>query len=358
MPEYNNTFDMLNNNAFLSQEKEPENTQKAELVAKIEKENPYAKYTPEIKTQEEQESDLQSKFLRSQNNNLINDKSNTEQPDKNDLILSSTQQSVENKKNTLSQEAQETADIKDQIEQQRYRNTGIPYFDYKENLTLGDIFLAKNILNLDLSYANMNLNANVKNTDVKKARSEIAEIHKASSNLLNSIEDYDSHDESHEYGNSFNRWLLDKSGGLINFADKEDVRIVANTNQDVYEIAKIMKGGEKLAVDDRKQAREIYGNATRSREYYLNMMAKTFKNAANNANEKYSTNLDLGVNMSAAEDMKIKLLNSMANNLDEASKSEILKLNKEFYKQKRAYQLLQEKGDAGINEAIHLLYSN
>ena len=29
MPEYNNTFDMLNNNAFLSQEKEPENTQKA-----------------------------------------------------------------------------------------------------------------------------------------------------------------------------------------------------------------------------------------------------------------------------------------------------------------------------------------
>ena len=104
---------------------------------------------------------LQEAFINYKN---TNPQSQNTPLDTNNLMFADTQ-TKENITNTYNPQETQSQEEFNHLQQattpKLYRNTGISYFDNKEHLSPADAFLAKE-LGINLSYVNMDLNANVK----------------------------------------------------------------------------------------------------------------------------------------------------------------------------------------------------
>lgn len=142
------------------------------------------------------DDNTKQQFLNSkQNNSKQNNQDST--IDINNYITPSnvTQDTIQKAQqaNTLSPNAQDTINLAQEIQQvtkpEYYRNTGIEYFDKTKDLTLGDIFLAKQMgLNLQRIDMNINMNANVRTRDINKAYENTSILNNATDQLMQGLD--------------------------------------------------------------------------------------------------------------------------------------------------------------------------
>lgn len=236
---------------------------------------------------------------------------------------------------------------------QKYRNTGIAYFDNKEHLSIADAFLAK-YLGADIREIDMNVNANVKKTDVGKIAGELTDIFSAGKNMADSLEDYENAGNAGDYSARLGRWITDKTGGVINVSSEGNQKVLSNSVRDTYDVAKALSDGKTTNLDKEK-AKDLVDNTAKTREMYYSGMLTGYEKLSNKANEKFTKAQAMGIPISQADNLKMQMLNSLKTELSKAQQSG-MPLGEQFHKSKKVLNILNEKGDAGVAEALRMIY--
>lgn len=304
---------------------------------------------------------LQEAFINYKN---TNPQSQNTPLDTNNLMFADTQ-TKENMTNTYNpqetQSQEEFNPCNKATTPKLYRNTGISYFDNKEHLSLADAFLAKQ-LGLNLSYVNMDLNANVKKTDIGKAKNELAGLFADSKSLLDGVSHYEK-TYLEQDGNTFlnshamaglGRKINDVTNGFINFSNNANEKILTRNKMDAYTLASLMNGGAgKRTNQNINDAKAVIDNTWKGRENYYAGVVSGLENGINFMNEKMSYMQNAGIPVSQSDSLKMYLLNELKKDLNTAQGKQ--PLSDSFERNREALGILNEKGDAGINEAIRLI---
>lgn len=312
---------------------------------------------------DEKVQEAYKKYLETQkaNGSLKDERENINSKD---FVLDSVMQEKlsqqEAQNNPYSQQAQETINIANNLNgaYARYRNTGIEYFDRLENPTIGDLFLAKQ-LGLNMSYVdmNVNMNANVKNTNVSKQRGEIDSLSSDMKTLFDSISYYDKADDAGGLPSRFGRALYSGTGGLWTWGiSKENQQIEANNKRDIYSAASLMAGGAGRRTNKFVEDSEaLVSNRLKNRDGYLAGAVSILESGLNNINEKYESMQSSGIPLRQSDMLKQQLFNSLLKDVKYAQGGN--KFNEGFDNRIKALGILNEKGDDGIVEAVKLIYS-
>lgn len=304
---------------------------------------------------------LQEAFINYKN---TNPQSQNTPLDTNNLMFADTQ-TKENITNTYNPQETQSQEEFNHLQQattpKLYRNTGISYFDNKEHLSLADAFLAKE-LGLNLSYVNMDLNANVKKTDIGKAKNELAGLFADSKSLLDGVSHYEKtyleQDEntflnSHAMA-SLGRKINDATNGFINLSNSANEKILSRNKMDAYTLASLMNGGAgKRTNQNINDAKAVIDNTWKGRENYYAGVVSGLENGINFMNEKMSYMQNAGIPVSQSDSLKMYLLNELKKDLNTAQGKQ--PLSDSFERNRNALGILNEKGDAGINEAMRLI---
>lgn len=306
---------------------------------------------------------MQEAFLKHKQNNTTSQELQTKY-NKDDYIFANDSNTTSDTKQDNPQDTQfttqekETLGIINEVANHKYRNTGISYFDDRENLSLKDAFLA-NVLGADIRRIDVNLNANVKKTDVSKAKGELASLFSDTQVLFDSIDHYEDtyqkqKDSYLPFANFFastGRKINNLTNGFINFSDNANEKILSNNTRDAYITASLMAGGAgKRTNQNIKDAKTVIDNTWKGRENYYAGIKSTLESGTANINEKISSMQDMGIPISQSDLLKMQFINDMNVMLGMAQNGE--KLNNDFKKRKQALQILQQKGDVGISEAL------
>lgn len=304
---------------------------------------------------------LQEAFINYKN---TNPQSQNTPLDTNNLMFADTQ-TKENITNTYNPQETQSQEEFNHLQQattpKRYRNTGISYFDNKEHLSLADAFLAKE-LGVNLSYVNMDLNANVKKTDIGKAKNELAGLFADSKSLLDGVSHYEK-TYLEQDGNTFlnshamaglGRKINDATNGFINVSNSANEKILSRNKMDAYTLASLMNGGAgKRTNQNINDAKAVIDNTWKGRENYYAGVVSGLENGINFMNEKMSYMQNAGIPVSQSDSLKMYLLNELKKDLNTAQGKQ--PLSDSFERNRKALGILNEKGDAGINEAIRLI---
>lgn len=304
---------------------------------------------------------LQEAFINYKN---TNPQSQNTPLDTNNLMFADTQ-TKENITNTYNPQETQSQEEFNHLQQattpKRYRNTGISYFDNKEHLSLADAFLAKE-LGVNLSYVNMDLNANVKKTDIGKAKNELAGLFADSKSLLDGVSHYEK-TYLEQDGNTFlnshamaglGRKMNDATNGFINLSNSANEKILSRNKMDAYTLASLMNGGAgKRTNQNINDAKAVIDNTWKGRENYYAGVVSGLENGINFMNEKMSYMQNAGIPVSQSDSLKMYLLNELKKDLNTAQGKQ--PLSDSFERNRKALGILNEKGDAGINEAIRLI---
>lgn len=304
---------------------------------------------------------LQEAFINYKN---TNPQSQNTPLDTNNLMFADTQ-TKENITNTYNPQETQSQEEFNHLQQattpKRYRNTGISYFDNKEHLSLADAFLAKE-LGVNISYVNMDLNANVKKTDIGKAKNELAGLFADSKSLLDGVSHYEK-TYLEQDGNTFlnshamaglGRKINDVTNGFINLSNSANEKILSRNKMDAYTLASLMNGGAgKRTNQNINDAKAVIDNTWKGRENYYAGVVSGLENGINFMNEKMSYMQNAGIPVSQSDSLKMYLLNELKKDLNTAQGKQ--PLSDSFERNREALGILNEKGDAGINEAIRLI---
>lgn len=304
---------------------------------------------------------MQEAFINYKNTNA---QSQNTPLDTNNLTFADTQ-TKENITNTYNPQETQSQEELNHLQQattpKLYRNTGISYFDNKEHLSLADAFLAKE-LGINLSYVNMDLNANVKKTDIGKAKNELAGLFADSKSLLDGVSHYEKtylEQDSNTFLNShamasLGRKINDATNGFINFSNSANEKILSRNKMDAYTLASLMNGGAgKRTNQNINDAKAVIDNTWKGRENYYAGVVSGLENGMNYMNEKMSYMQNAGIPVSQSDSLKMYLLNELKKDLNTAQGKQ--PLSDSFERNRKALGVLNEKGDAGINEAIRLI---
>lgn len=304
---------------------------------------------------------LQEAFINYKN---TNPQSQNTPLDTNNLTFADTQ-TKENITNTYNPQETQSQEELNHLQQattpKLYRNTGISYFDRKEHLSLADAFLAKE-LGINLSYVNMDLNANVKKTDIGKAKNELAGLFADSKSLLDGVSHYEKtylEQDSNTFLNShamasLGRKINDATNGFINLSNSANEKILSRNKMDAYTLASLMNGGAgKRTNQNINDAKAVIDNTWKGRENYYAGVVSGLENGMNYMNEKMSYMQNAGIPVSQSDSLKMYLLNELKKDLNTAQGKQ--PLSDSFERNRKALGVLNEKGDAGINEAIRLI---
>lgn len=304
---------------------------------------------------------LQEAFINYKN---TNPQSQNTPLDTNNLMFADTQtkENITNTYNPQETQSQEELNYLQQATTPKlYRNTGISYFDNKEHLSLADAFLAKE-LGINLSYVNMDLNANVKKTDIGKAKNELAGLFADSKSLLDGVSHYEKtylEQDSNTFLNShfmasLGRKINDATNGFINLSNSANEKILSRNKMDAYTLASLMNGGAgKRTNQNINDAKAVIDNTWKGRENYYAGVVSGLENGMNYMNEKMSYMQNAGIPVSQSDSLKMYLLNELKKDLNTAQGKQ--PLSDSFERNRKALGVLNEKGDAGINEAIRLI---
>lgn len=304
---------------------------------------------------------MQEAFINYKN---TNPQSQNTPLDTNNLMFADTQ-TKENITNTYNPQETQSQEELNHLQQattpKLYRNTGISYFDNKEHLSLADAFLAKE-LGINLSYVNMDLNANVKKTDIGKAKNELAGLFADSKSLLDGVSHYEKtylEQDSNTFLNShfmasLGRKINDATNGFINLSNSANEKILSRNKMDAYTLASLMNGGAgKRTNQNINDAKAVIDNTWKGRENYYAGVVSGLENGMNYMNEKMSYMQNAGIPVSQSDSLKMYLLNELKKDLNTAQGKQ--PLSDSFERNRKALGVLNEKGDAGINEAIRLI---
>lgn len=304
---------------------------------------------------------LQEAFINYKN---TNPQSQNTPLDTNNLMFADTQ-TKENITNTYNPQETQSQEEFNHLQQattpKLYRNTGISYFDNKEHLSLADAFLAKE-LGLNLSYVNMDLNANVKKTDIGKAKNELAGLFADSKSLLDGVSHYEKtylEQDENTFLNShamagLGRKINDVTNGFINLSNSANEKILSRNKMDAYTLASLMNGGAgKRTNQNINDAKAVIDNTWKGRENYYAGVVSGLENGINFMNEKMSYMQNAGIPVSQSDSLKMYLLNELKKDLNTAQGKQ--PLSDSFERNRKALGILNEKGDAGINEAMRLI---
>lgn len=304
---------------------------------------------------------LQEAFINYKN---TNPQSQNTPLDTNNLTFADTQ-TKENITNTYNPQETQSQEELNHLQQattpKLYRNTGISYFDRKEHLSLADAFLAKE-LGINISYVNMDLNANVKKTDIGKAKNELAGLFADSKSLLDGVSHYEKtylEQDSNTFLNShamasLGRKINDATNGFINLSNSANEKILSRNKMDAYTLASLMNGGAgKRTNQNINDAKAVIDNTWKGRENYYAGVVSGLENGMNYMNEKMSYMQNAGIPVSQSDSLKMYLLNELKKDLNTAQGKQ--PLSDSFERNRKALGVLNEKGDAGINEAIRLI---
>lgn len=319
----------------------------------------------------EAEAKKQEKALKEQQQsdneafqNALNDEANQQEflnaMQNNKSLQESYNNSLNPPQNTPKEENEVEATTKT-LAPKFYRNTGIAYFDRKENLSLADAFLAKE-LGINLSYVNMDLNANVKKTDIGKAKNELAGLFADSKSLLDGVSHYEKtylEQDRNTFLNShvmagLGRKINDATNGFINLSNHANEKILSRNKMDAYTLASLMNGGAgKRTNQNINDAKAVIDNTWKGRENYYAGVISGLENGINFMNEKMSYMQNAGIPVLQSDSLKMYLLNELKKDLNTAQGEQ--PLSDSFERNRKALGILNEKGDAGINEAMRLI---
>lgn len=235
----------------------------------------------------------------------------------------------------------------------RYRNTGLAYFDNRENISIADAFLAK-LLGVNISLIDMNLNANVKTTDITKFRGDMSKINVGIKDMTDSILDYESADDAGSWSNRMKRWLTDKTGGFIE-TNEHNGKILANSIRDTYNVADALADGKTTNLD-KENAKNMVGNTIKTRDNYFAGMETSIDKVMNKGYEKVKSMEISGVKVPESDYLALDIAKILRDEIKEARINKT-PMNERFFKAKEAQRLLYEQGDAAIPQALKLIYS-
>lgn len=322
----------------------------------------------------EAEAKKQEKALKEQQQkdneafqNALNDEANQKEflnaMQNNKSLQESYNNSLNPPQNTPSNEENEVEATTKTLAPKRYRNTGISLFDDKENINILEAFLAKQ-LGVDLRRIDidMNLNANVKKTDIGKAKNELAGLFADSKSLLDGVSHYEK-TYLEQDGNTFlnshvmaglGRKINDATNGFINLSNSANEKILSRNKMDAYTLASLMNGGAgKRTNQNINDAKAVIDNTWKGRENYYAGVVSGLENGINFMNEKMSYMQNAGIPVSQSDSLKMYLLNELKKDLNTAQGKQ--PLSDSFERNRKALGILNEKGDAGINEAMRLI---
>lgn len=289
--------------------------------------------------------------------------------DLNNFTFDSNTQEMQNQMQEpqpLSPSGEETLAIANNLQQPtRYRNTGIEYFDRLEKPTIGDLFLAKNLgLNMSYNFLDANINANVKKADIGKANNELASLMSDAQTILSGVQHYENTYNNQKNDNligsnffaGLGRKFTDGTNGLINFSNADNEKILSNNKRDVYTLASLMVGGGSRRTNQNiKDASSLIDNTWKGRGHYYAAVSSGIESGLNFMNEKVSYMEAMGIPTLQSTKLKLKLLNDMKKDLQEAQGGE--PLSKDYDKRVKALGILNEYGENGINQAVKIIFS-
>lgn len=311
----------------------------------------------------------QDKYERSKQNNLINEsEADSTNANPNGFIFGDgTEQSDEYKKDSINyantqaqlnaqaqaQDPTSAQNLKEIMQPTRYRNTGIPSIDYKQELTIGDLLLSRT-LGLNLQYVDMNLNANVKNTDVTKTKTKLEGIIANANNVNHHIEEYEDENLG-SLANRISRGIAATPyiGGIWgNFAS--DANLKQNT-RDVtlsYNVARTMGNG-KLSNQDIKNAQEVVSSKNTSQNGYYAKMAEINNLALNELNAEINTAQATGIPVSYENLLAREALSNLVDEYNVSAGEG--KLTQRLRDNKQALELISKGDDESLAKAIKLI---
>ena len=115
-----------------------------------------------------------------------------------------------------------------------------------------------------------------------------------------------------------------------------------------------MNGGAgKRTNQNINDAKAVIDNTWKGRENYYAGVVSGLENGINFMNEKMSYMQNAGIPVSQSDSLKMYLLNELKKDLNTAQGKQ--PLSDSFERNREALGILNEKGDAGINEAIRLI---
>lgn len=235
----------------------------------------------------------------------------------------------------------------------RYRNTGLSYFDNRENISIADAYLAK-LLGVNISLIDMNLNANVKTTDITKFRGDMSNVNIAIKDMSDSILDYESAEDAGSFGNRASRWLADKTGGIFE-ANEHNGKILANSIRDQYNVANALADGKTTNLD-KENAKLMVGSTTKSRDNYFAGMESAIDKTLNKGFERVKAMEVSGLKVPESDYLSLDIAKIIRDEIKDARINKT-PMNERFYKAKEAQKLLYEQGDSAISQALKLIYS-
>lgn len=150
------------------------------------------------------------------------------------------------------------------------------------------------------------------------------------------------------------RKINDATNGFINLSNSANEKILSRNKMDAYTLASLMNGGAgKRTNQNINDAKAVIDNTWKGRENYYAGVVSGLENGINFMNEKMSYMQNAGIPVSQSDGLKMYLLNELKKDLNTAQGKQ--PLSDSFERNRKALGILNEKGDAGINEAIRLI---
>lgn len=330
--------------------KELENPDNQAQFQKIITQNPNIKFSNENAGEKIEENDKLFYGTDSNTENISQD--NSQNPKIYNLSA--------NEQDTL----QTAQDLQNATMPKMYRNTGVTYFDTKENLGLADVYLAK-LLGLDVKRVdmNVNMNANVKMQDIGKTQSALNNMASTISNLNTGMEEYADENAGNWSGRTATQ-LMDLPYGFgalyqsIPFIgpDTTSMKQHALNNDRSYAYAKILTGGGKPTNMTITDAKSLASGANKTPQAYYANQAVINQRGLDEFNSVLRTAEMQGIPLTPEQYYRRDAIEKIVAGYNESSKDgELTKSTRDGIK---AMQLLQTGRPDDTTKAIQLIYGN
>lgn len=253
-----------------------------------------------------------------------------------------TQQIIPNEDEAMLQEAQRP---------KRYRNTGVAYFDNKDNLTITDAFLAKQ-LGLNISYVDMNLNANVKKTNLNTVLNKIYSTNNAINQYTEGVDTYITENLG-SWGNMISRGWNRLTGGAFSFTSNDNKKEQNLSEIRARSYANIMSENPRgVTQKDLDISRGITNTNYKDKSGLIADTQNFLQVARAKQQEEVNKLQEIGVEVPRETRMQLLALDNMIRSFEKGNYNRKL-----FNRNREALKILSEnKGDAkSVEKALYMI---
>lgn len=293
-----------------------------------------------LKYKQQQQNEPKSTFQTIDNENLLY--SNDTKPI----------QTEEEKPQTQIKINDDEASVLQATQPQKYRNSGIAYFDNKKDLSIADAFLA-NYLKADIRLIDMNVNANVKKTNMNQALNKMYSTNNSIMQYTEGIDDYVVKDLG-SVGDIISRKWNRFTGGALSWTSNDNKREQGLNESRARAYANIMSENPRGVTQ--KDMEISRGNVSTNYKDKTGVIADTnnlLTIARNKQQEEFNKIEELGKEIPMAEQLKLQAIDNMIKATSNGQYD-----STKFTSNRNAILLLQQNKDdpRAIEKALQLIY--